>query len=168
MRHASSSLQRDCNPVRIFDNPTRKQLNHLQQALAKDRDVGLVDIWAIIDPLFLVAEQDGELMGVASINRTGSLPELHKLYVLPSHRHKGVGNALLQHAVRRLRCEGAVELMVETIEGSEDYWDRQAAAYRVNRYGYNRFGIVLGAADDSQSTRVDIRQPDRTGEPTVS
>jgi GNAT superfamily N-acetyltransferase len=130
--------------------------------LAKDRHAGLIDIWAIIDPLFLVAEENGELVGIASINRTGSLAELHKLYVVPSHRRKGIGNALLQQAVKRLRCEGAAELMVETIAGSEEYWSRRAAAYRVNRYGYDRFGIVLGAAAGAdQSMQL-------TGEPSIS
>jgi GNAT superfamily N-acetyltransferase len=142
--------------VRIFDNPTRKQLSALQQVLANDRDAGLIDIWAVVNPLYLVAEENGELVGVASINQCGLVAELHKLYVAPLHRRKGIGDALLRHAIRRLRGEGVAELMVETIEGSEAWWNRRAAVYPVNRYGYDKLGIVLADVEDHVAVPIEV------------
>ncbi|MFL5927730.1 MAG: GNAT family N-acetyltransferase [Gaiellaceae bacterium] len=62
-----------------------------------------------------VAELADELVGSVSVGHGF----LRTLYVLPAHQHAGVGSALHDHAVDRLRALGAPEARLWTLEANQ-------------------------------------------------
>jgi len=79
-------------------------------------DDGVRSAWrnALADPAVevYVAEVDGELIGSVSVGHGF----LRTLYVLPAHQGTGVGSALHDHALERLRALGAPEARLWTLE----------------------------------------------------
>jgi ribosomal protein S18 acetylase RimI-like enzyme len=65
------------------------------------------------DAICLVAEEDGQLVGFVTAQRTthptlpGAVGEIEELYVQPPARRAGVGRALVDGAVEHLREQGA-------------------------------------------------------------
>jgi GNAT superfamily N-acetyltransferase len=72
---------------------------------------------ALADPAIevFVAEVDGEMVGSVSVG----LEYLRTLYVLPSHQGTGVGSALHDHALDRLRGRGARQAKLWTLEEND-------------------------------------------------
>jgi len=62
-----------------------------------------------------VAEQDGVAVGSVSIG--GGF--LRTLYVVPEKQRSGVGSALHDHALKRLRAHGATEAKLWTLEDND-------------------------------------------------
>lgn len=63
----------------------------------------------------LVAEVDGAVAGfVATTRRGDDLGEIHMIAVAPDRQRRGVGRALTQAALERLRAQGLATAMVET------------------------------------------------------
>jgi ribosomal protein S18 acetylase RimI-like enzyme len=63
----------------------------------------------------LVAEVDGVVGGfVATTRREDDLGEIHMIAVDPDHQRHGLGRALTQAALERLRAQGLATAMVET------------------------------------------------------
>jgi GNAT superfamily N-acetyltransferase len=73
---------------------------------------------ALADPdvEVLIAEQDGQPVGSVSVGEDF----LRTLYVLPSHWRAGVGSALHDHALERLRARGCTRAKLWTLE---ENWD---------------------------------------------
>ena len=70
------------------------------------------------DPdLFLVAEIDGEVVGVVFASYDGRQAIIHRLAVLPEHQKKGVGKELVSEMLERLRGLGDMRIMVHAGEG---------------------------------------------------
>ena len=87
----------------------------------------------------LVAVRDGALVGLLESDRMGDgRPVVWKLYVAPEAQRGGVGRALLDAHLARLRAEGATELWLEHYEGN-------AAAEAF----YERVGFVRRGVEDS-------------------
>lgn len=88
-------------------------------------DHGLATWWspqATIDSLLhsvVLLAQDGEqIVAMASMQTTGPVPVIWKLYVLPGHRATGIGTALLEALIARLdQSAHAVEL--EYVDGNQ-------------------------------------------------
>ena len=80
-----------------------------------------------------VAEQDGQIAGMAQLILDGDKAELDKLYVHPDFIGAGIGRALFDWATGEARSSGAVCMTIDA--------DPDAAAF------YRR----MGAADDGQS-----------------
>jgi GNAT superfamily N-acetyltransferase len=74
------------------------------------------DAWrrALADPLVeaYVAERDGEPVASVSVGHGF----LRTLYVVPEHWRSGIGSALHDHALERLRARGAREAKLWTLE----------------------------------------------------
>ncbi len=90
----------------------------------------------------LVAEAAGALVGTAVVTWDGWRGGIHRLVVLPGHRRRGVGRALVQAAHDRLEALGAKRiniLLAEIDEGALELW--RAAGYqtdpRVARYFFD-------------------------------
>ena len=64
------------------------------------------------DAEFLVAEQDGQVVGFLHYDSVGPHPELHRIYVEPDRTGGGIGAALLQEFHRRLPPDASYVLMV--------------------------------------------------------
>jgi ribosomal protein S18 acetylase RimI-like enzyme len=67
----------------------------------------------------LVAEHDDRIIGTIVAGWDGWRGSIYRLAVLPAHRRKGVGQALVLEAERRLRDKGAKRLSV-LVEGHDD------------------------------------------------
>jgi ribosomal protein S18 acetylase RimI-like enzyme len=66
------------------------------------------------DACFLVAERDGRIVGFLHYDSEGSEPELHRIYVDPAQKRRGIGSALLGELHRRLAPGSSYILMVVT------------------------------------------------------
>jgi GNAT superfamily N-acetyltransferase len=72
--------------------------------------------WDYRDPICLVAEDDGKVIGCIAVsfyrmfpspkNPTGLQAEVHNLAVYEEHRGKGVARALLSHVLQECRARG--------------------------------------------------------------
>jgi GNAT superfamily N-acetyltransferase len=62
-----------------------------------------------------VAEIDGQPVGTVTVN----VEFLRQLYVLPAHWVSGVGTALLERALERMRERGATRAKLWTLEGND-------------------------------------------------
>ena len=60
-----------------------------------------------------LAESDGVVVGKVHLQLIGGLGGIFGLGVLPEHRGKGLGRAILLEGVRRLRAAGAKEVMLQ-------------------------------------------------------
>jgi ribosomal protein S18 acetylase RimI-like enzyme len=82
-------------------------------------DDAIRDVWAeaLADPEVevYVAEMDGEPAGAVSVGHG----YLSTLYVLPSHQGSGVGSALHDLALERLRARGVAEARLWTLEQND-------------------------------------------------
>jgi GNAT superfamily N-acetyltransferase len=129
--------------MRIIENPTDRQLNDLQKVLENDPGVGIVDIWTMTSPFYLVAEDGGVAVGVASTSLGEGVAELYKLYVVPSYRGKQVGRQLVDYVIRKLRARYVEELIVEIAGDSYGFWQKLAWEYQLNDYGPGKFGMLI-------------------------
>ena len=98
--------------------------------------------------LVLLAESDGSPVGLAvcffgySTFHARPLLNIHDLAVLPGHRGKGVGQALLREIERRARAADCCRL---TLEVQDD--NRRARAI------YERYGFTDFSVGDAATTR---------------
>jgi ribosomal protein S18 acetylase RimI-like enzyme len=88
-----------------------------------------------VDAHFLVAERDGRILGFLHYDCEGPEPELHRIYVEPAQKRRGIGSALLQELHRRLASSDSYILMVVAA-------NRPAVAF------YERHGFVEAARVD--------------------
>ncbi len=73
---------------------------------------------AVTDGMMVVAEADGQLVGVGQRGRRGADHVVYKLYVHPEHRGRGLGPQLLDALIRRLPAD-ADRLYIEHFVGNE-------------------------------------------------
>ena len=84
------------------------------------------------DGIFIVAESAGHVIGFLHFDCFGPEPELHRLYLAPQHRSRGVGSLLMKELHERLPPGFAYMLLV--VEGND----------RAVRF-YERNGLVVAA-----------------------
>jgi len=82
------------------------------------------------DAEFLVAEENGDVIGYLHYDSEGPEPELHRIYVDPDRKRGGVGSALMRELHARLPPGGHYVLLV-----AEANMDAQAF--------YQRHGLVI-------------------------
>ncbi len=73
---------------------------------------------AVAEGLVVVAEADGNLVGVGQRGRRGADHVVYKLYVDPQHRGRGLGTRLLDALIRRLPAD-ADRLYIEHFVANE-------------------------------------------------
>lgn len=96
---------------------------------------------AVAQRLVVVAEADGELLGVGQRGRHGVDHVVYKLYVHPDHRGGGLGPRLLDALIRQLPAD-AERLYIEHFAANE----RAGAFYE--REGYTVERIEPSPTDD--------------------
>ena len=85
---------------------------------------------AATDAEFLVAEQDGEVIGYLHYDSEGPQSELHRIYVDPDRKRGGVGSALMRELHARLPPGRQYILLVAEA-------NKEAQAF------YRRHGLVI-------------------------
>jgi GNAT superfamily N-acetyltransferase len=115
------------------------QLDALQEILNANPEPDIVDIWANWNPRYIVAEDAGSVAGVAGLNWGNDLCELHKLYVPPSSKRKGIGTALVLKVMEVLRENNVPSLGIEVMEGSRPFWEKFAENYPIEHYYDNKY-----------------------------
>ncbi|MCB5992375.1 GNAT family N-acetyltransferase [Janibacter melonis] len=96
----------------------------------------------------LVAEQEGELVGMVVLHRTGDDVEIKRLWVAAAHRRSGVGGALMADVVTRSAAKGAAGLRLSV-------WDWRVAAVEL----YRTQGFVDAPSWESRERLVCLRRP---------
>ena len=96
---------------------------------------------AVTEGLVVLAEADGQLVGVGQRGRSGADHVVYKLYVHPQHRGRGLGPQVLAGLIRQLPAT-VDRLYVEHFVGNE----RAAAFYE--REGFTVERIAPSPTDD--------------------
>jgi GNAT superfamily N-acetyltransferase len=97
---------------------------------------------AVAEGFVVVAEADGQLVGVGQRGRRGGDHVVYKLYVHPQHRGRGLGPQLIDALTRQLPAD-ADRLYIEHFVANE----RAGAFYE--REGFIVQRIELGPTEDS-------------------
>jgi len=106
-----------------FGSPITRPMAEAQQAELTERHHGSPGSGAMPSPeyfqppggTFLVAYVDGEPAGCGGVGRLdGTVGELRRMYVLPAHRGKGLGRALLAALEDAARELGYTTMRLET------------------------------------------------------
>ena len=74
-----------------------------------------------------VAELDGAIAGFYSLATAASDWELDNLWVAPSHGRRGIGKALLTHALVQARLGGAQRLLIDADPHAEPFYLQRGA-----------------------------------------
>ena len=123
--------------------------NHYAPLIGADAADGQVRAWwnetqigtAVAGGLVVVAEVDGELVGVGQRGRRGADHVVYKLYVHPGHRGRGLGPRLLDALIAQLPAD-ADRLYIEHFVGNA----RAGAFYE--REGFTVERIEPGPTQD--------------------
>ncbi|HLY58362.1 MAG TPA: GNAT family N-acetyltransferase [Stellaceae bacterium] len=75
----------------------------------------------------MVAEIDGDPVGVAQVTVEGDTAELDKLFIEPAHLGSGVGKALFDWATTTARDAGAATLVIDADPGAAGFYRRMGA-----------------------------------------
>ena len=63
---------------------------------------------------FLVADCDGEIVGMGGLTIDGETAEVFRMRVDPAYQHRGIGSALLDRLEQAARDRGGTRLLAET------------------------------------------------------
>ena len=74
-----------------------------------------------------VAESEGTLVGVVAMQDAASGPEIDHLWIAPESQGRGVGRALLEHAIQVAEGRGWNELRVESDPNAQAFYERMGA-----------------------------------------
>lgn len=72
---------------------------------------------------FLVAEKEGEVVGLIRGTFDGSRAIIYLVSVHPDHQRQGIGRALVQEIARRFKARGASSISV-IVPGDADFWKK--------------------------------------------
>lgn len=100
------------------------------------------------DGHFLVAEEHGRIVGFLHFDSEGREAELHRIYVDPALKRRGIGSALLEELNRRLPVETSYVLMVVAAN--------QPAVSFYERHGFVEAARVDGVAYMREHMGVDF------------
>lgn len=109
----------------------------------------------------LVAEVEGQVVGMAVYGTHDDELVLWKLYVLPEHHSRGIGHLLLEAALGRGRELGHRRMAVSVVEGN----DRALQFYE--RHGFAYVGRESGGSGlpDSIWIARDLESPEHQEDP---
>ena len=94
---------------------------------------------------FLVAEEDGKLVGYSAASMKHRAAHLISIGVLMGYRRKGVATSLLKHLVLILRRGGADELWLEVKSENNE------AVSLYEKFGFERMNIVQDYYSDGSA-----------------
>lgn len=107
------------------------------------------------DAAFLVAEDDGDVLGYLHYDCDGAEPELHRIYVDLQRKRAGIGSALMRELHARLRPGSSYVLLV--VEANTE-----ARAF------YERHGLIVERRLDGPSHYAAARSLDVDSPPPVA
>jgi ribosomal protein S18 acetylase RimI-like enzyme len=87
--------------------------------------------------VFLVAEDEGDLVGAVLGTHDGRKGWINRLAVLPAHRRKGIATALVSEVEKRLSERG-----IEIFAGQIEDWN-ETSMLLFERLGYTRHDDII-------------------------
>ncbi len=142
--------------VRPFERRDLDRVAEIERAsFGKDawRPEFFLDRWRLSPDFFLIAKDRNRIAGYSITRTDWRGAELESIAVDPSHRGRGVAQALLQSTIAKLRSEGAgtLRLMVSTAN--------ESALRFYQRFGFIRIRRVkryYGAGRDAWRMRMKL------------
>jgi ribosomal protein S18 acetylase RimI-like enzyme len=97
------------------------------------------------DAQFLVADEDGRVVGYLHYDCAGPQPELHRIYVDPARKRGGIGTALLHELHARLDPGSSYVLMVaEENTAARAFYERHGFAFTAKVIGNEYYAQAMG------------------------
>ncbi len=124
--------------MNIIDNPSELQINKMQNLLANESGLGIIDIFVVSNPLYLLALDAGKEVGVISLSVGDTFAEIFKLYVPATSRRKKYASKLFEHAILYLSSKGIKEVAIEAVGDSYSFWNKIITDYKYNFIGDNK------------------------------
>jgi ribosomal protein S18 acetylase RimI-like enzyme len=104
---------------------------------------------AAADAEFLVAEQDGAVLGYLHYDSEGAEPELHRIYVDPGRKRGGVGRALMGELHARLPPGRQYILLVaEANKDAQAFYERHGLVIQSRVYGKSHYSNAMAMKVD--------------------
>lgn len=97
--------------------------------------------------VFLVAEEEGQPVGLLRGVYDGSKALIHIVSVHPSYQRRGIGTALVREAARRLRERGATSLAVTVPGDNLAFWKRLSFRLTTRIMAAHHIDAVAGGED---------------------
>jgi ribosomal-protein-alanine N-acetyltransferase len=137
------------------------QAGHVDALMAFEHDMFGPEAWsasAYRDELadrrtrsYVVAEQDGELVGWAGVRVIGREAEILTVGVVPAARRRGIARLLLATLLNEARARGATEVFLEVRV------DNVAARTLYDQAGFATMGLRQGYYDGGRVDAVTMR-----------
>ena len=97
------------------------------------------------DAEFLVADEEGRVVGYLHYDCEGPGPELHRIYVDPSRKRGGIGSSLLRELHARLEPGTSYVLMVaEENAAARAFYERQGFVFSAKVIGNEYYSESMG------------------------
>lgn len=121
---------------------------------------GFLDTLKNKDTLYLVAEENGEVLGYLGLWQSFEEADITNVAVKSTARRKGVGTALLEEIKKQAESRGITVLTLEVRKSNE------AAIYLYEKQGFHSVGIRPGFYDMPKEDAVIMKEftivnPDR-------
>ncbi|MFP5316468.1 MAG: ribosomal protein S18-alanine N-acetyltransferase [Actinomycetes bacterium] len=97
---------------------------------------------------YLVAEDDGKLVGYCGVMVVGATADIQTIGVLPGYEGRGIGTAMLSSMLKEARRRGATETLLEVRE------DNPRARRLYERFGFQHIHTRRGYYRDGVSAHV--------------
>ncbi|MBR0461257.1 MAG: GNAT family N-acetyltransferase [Erysipelotrichaceae bacterium] len=97
-----------------------------------------------------VAIEEGRIIGIILAGHDGRRGYIHHTAVLPEHRRKGIGKALLENAMKALEAQGISKVALVVFVRNEDgnaFWENMGFTEREDLVYRNRNIIELERID---------------------
>ena len=108
------------------------------------------------DAEFLVAEDDGEVLGYLHYDCDGADPELHRIYVDPERKRAGIGSALMRELHARLRPGSSYVLLVaEANTEARAFYERHGLSVERRVDGPSHYKAAMSLDLDSPTQVAD-------------
>lgn len=91
---------------------------------AIDGPEAMLRVHACEAALFLVAEEEGRLLGLIRGVYDGSRALIHEISVHPDYQRKGIGTQLVREMAKRFEAMGAPTISVTAAERSLGFWEK--------------------------------------------
>jgi len=112
--------------------------------------------WDDDDAEFLVAEDDGEVLGYLHYDCDGAEPELHRIYVDLERKRAGIGSALMRELHSRLRPGSSYVLLVaEANTDARAFYERHGLIVERRVEGPGHYAAAINLDIDSSPQVAD-------------
>jgi GNAT superfamily N-acetyltransferase len=101
------------------------------------------------DAHFLVAEEDGQVVGFVHYDSQAAEPELHRIYIDPSRKRSGIGSRLLHELHARLQPGTSYVLLVaEENTAARAFYERHGFVFESRVIGKEYYAQTMGIDDE--------------------